>query len=85
MEAKRRGRELANSYQFWFRQKYNLSPADPRFLVLTPEDIEAEYWADHYTKNNTSEEFDDDDFDVEAYASEADEDWETVIDHSLKS
>lgn len=30
---------------FWVRQKYNLPPTDPRFLLMTQEDIEAEYLA----------------------------------------
>ncbi|WP_175787409.1 hypothetical protein [Burkholderia anthina] len=38
---------------------------DPRFLCLTAEDIEAEYWAYYYEKNK-GEEHEDDDVDVDA-------------------
>ena len=83
--AKRKGKELAKTYSFWYRRKYNLSPADPVFLDLTPEDIETEYWAHHYYEAGDKEEFEDDDFDIDAYVSEieaesSDDDWETVID-----
>lgn len=52
---------------FWFRKKYNLAPNDPRFLELTREDIETEYWAHFYSENKVTEEFDDEDFDEDAY------------------
>lgn len=48
---------------FWFRRKYNLPPNDPRFLDLTLEQIETEYWAWHYFEQPPGEEFDDDEFD----------------------
>jgi hypothetical protein len=53
--------ELARSYEFWYRKKYNLTPTDPRFLETTAEQIEAEWWAYHYEDSTASVEFDDDD------------------------
>lgn len=65
---KQDGRELSQTLSFWFRQKYNLPPNDPRFLDLTLQDLETEYWAVHYFNEpeGKSEEFEDDDFDMEA-------------------
>lgn len=54
-----------DTISFWFRRKYNLPPNDPRFLDLTLEQIEAEYWAWHYFEQPPGEEFDDEDFDEE--------------------
>lgn len=70
---------MADSLEFWFRRKYNLAPNDPRFLELTTEDIEAEYWAHHYRETNGREEVEDEDFDLEAeIARMNEEDWEEV-------
>lgn len=81
--AKTKGRELHDTYQFWFRQKYNLSPLDPRFLELTPEDVEAEFWMYHYaeTAGKRGEEYEDDDFDMDAILSglPSDDEFEEVI------
>jgi len=79
--AKRRGKDLARSYEFWFRQKYSLPPTDPRFLAMTSEDVEAEYWACHYEKNGDQEEYEDDDFDAAIASLDDDnaDDWEEVI------
>lgn len=89
--AKRKGREVHDTYGFWFRRKYNLSPRDPRFLDLTPEEVEAEFWAHHYAENagKASEEFEDEDFDIDAMLAEInasaspqggdDDEWEEVI------
>lgn len=52
-----------DTISFWFRRKYNLPPNDPRFLDLTLEQIETEYWAWHYFEQPPGEEFDDDEFD----------------------
>lgn len=59
---------MAQRVSFWFRHRYRLPPTDPRFLDMTLEDMEAEYWAVHYfeTKDDSSEEFEDDDFDEAA-------------------
>jgi hypothetical protein len=61
---------MAGTHEFWFRRKYNLPPNDPRFLALTPEDIEAEYWAHRYYDNPTSESYDDPDFDPDEIEAE---------------
>lgn len=79
-----KGRELHDTYAFWFRRKYNLPPNDPRFLELTPEDVEAEYWAHYYAENSgKGEEYEDDDLDVaaimESLAAGSADDWEEVI------
>lgn len=55
---------------FWFRRKYLLSPIDPRFLDLTLEQIETEYWAYHYFEQPPGEEFDDDEFDEDSIMAE---------------
>jgi hypothetical protein len=52
---------MAGTYGFWFREKYNLPPTDPRWLAMTEEDVEAEWWAYHYQESKASVEFDDDD------------------------
>ena len=70
---------MAGSLEFWFRRKYSLPPTDPRFLDLTTEDIESEYWAHYYHENAGKEEVEDDDFDLEAeIARMNDDDWEEV-------
>ena len=89
--AKRRGRELANSYELWFRNKYCLAPTDSRFLSATAEEIEAEYWAYQYQDNKVQDEIEDEDFNLAAVLAEfeqqsgvvsptsaADDDWEEV-------
>ncbi|MGF6641770.1 hypothetical protein [Paraburkholderia sp. MM6662-R1] len=57
---------MARTYALWFRQQYRLAPTDPRFLQATAEEIEAEYWAYHYQANPAQEEYEDDEFDLEA-------------------
>lgn len=51
---------------FWFRRKYNLPPNDPRYLDLTAEQIETEYWAHQYADKGVQDEVEDDDFDMAA-------------------
>jgi hypothetical protein len=62
--AKEEARQLCHSYTFWYRRKFNLPPNDPRFLDLTLEEIEVEFWAHHYAevKESGDEELEDDDF-----------------------
>lgn len=40
--------ELAQSLEYWFRNKYQLSPQDPRYLQMSVEEIEIEFWAHIY-------------------------------------
>lgn len=47
---KKLAEEEANSLYYWFRQKYNLSPKDPRFLSCEDWEIELEYEIDRYLK-----------------------------------
>jgi len=56
-ESKRTGKELAKTYRFWFRKKYNLPPNDPRYLSMTDADIIADYWAYYYDENGNEDEF----------------------------
>lgn len=66
---------------YWFRNKYNLTPKDPRFLCMTPEEIETEYWAAHYYDKPATETVIDEDFDInEVEALMENEDWENIID-----
>lgn len=55
------------------RRKYGLAPTDPRFLAMTPEDCEVEFWAHHYADQagEGGEEYEDDDFDLAAVLQEA--------------
>lgn len=70
---------MSGTVEFWFRRKYNLAPRDPRFLDLTPEDIESDYWAHYYYENAGKSEVEDDDFDLDAeIARMNDNDWEDV-------
>ena len=80
--AKSKGKQLHDTYSFWFRRKYNLSPADPRFLELTPEEVETEFWAHYYADmDGKGEEYEDDELDVESLMSKLSDgdEWEDVI------
>lgn len=87
--AKKAGKALSQTYSFWFRRKYNLSPRDPRFLELTPEEVEAEYWAHHYADSAKNGELayeaEDDSFDVDqiiaGWAAEEDEFEDLINEH----
>lgn len=63
--------------EFWFRRKYQLPPHDPRFLDMSPDEIEVEYWAYRSVDSPHEEEMEDDEFDIEKLTQE--EDWEDVI------
>jgi hypothetical protein len=80
-EAKRKGREQSKTKRFWFRRQYNLPPNDPRYLAITPEEIEEDYWAHHYFENPTTESGEDEDFDTESIlaAMENEDAWEELI------
>lgn len=70
---------MATSLEFWFRRKYQLAPTDPRFLALTTDEIETEYWAHFYHENDGKDEVEDEDFDLEAEIARMNsEDWEEV-------
>lgn len=75
--ARERGLMVSKTASFWFRRKYNLPPNDPRFMSMTLEDIQIEYWAHHfYDKPDSEFEAFTDDYDaeVERMISEADPD-----------
>jgi len=36
---------LIHKIDWWFRKHYNLAPTDPRYLDMTAEGMEIEYWA----------------------------------------
>ena len=66
-DAKQQGKKEANSHRLWFRDKYGLAPTDPRYLAMTDEGIEAEYWAYQYQADKVSDEIEEDyDFDMAA-------------------
>lgn len=78
--AKANGRFEAGTLAFWFRRKFNLPPNDPRFLTMTPEAIDAEWWAHHFAERpHDVIEDEDEDFDSAAVlaAIEAGE-WEDI-------
>jgi len=54
---------MQGTMEFWIRRKYNLLPNDPRFLALTPAEIEAEYWAHQYAEKGVPDEIVDENFD----------------------
>lgn len=60
------GQELAGSYEFWFRRKYSLAPTDPRFLAMTIDDIQTEWWAHQFADNPNLDIVEDDEFDADA-------------------
>jgi len=67
--------------EFWFRRHYNLAPTDPRFLDLTSEQLQVEYWAWHYHLNPPSEEFEDEEFNRDAILKDMEENpdnWDPV-------
>jgi hypothetical protein len=84
------GKKIAHSIPFWFRQRYHLPPNDPRFLALTPEEVETEFWACQYAEKPATEDYEDDSIDIEEILAQADreeaalraaksDEWEEVI------
>lgn len=72
---------------WWFRQKYNLPPNDPRYLSLTHDELVTEYYAHLYAEKQVRFEDEDEDFDLNEvlrqYEEEAEADgdgdqWEEV-------
>lgn len=77
---------MAHTIPFWFRQRYSLPPNDPRFLALTPQEVETEFWACQYAETKAVEDFEDEDIDIEEILAEADRaeaiktgEWDEVI------
>lgn len=68
--------------EWWFRQRYSLAPTDLRFLDATPEEMLTDYYAAHYDnlrKSGKSEdEFEDEDFDLDAIQAENEAEWEDI-------
>ena len=84
--ARREGRDLSRTLVFWFRRKYSLPPGHPLLLRLTPQEIEADYWAHHYYDNPAAESAEDDDWDadellrsIEDGSLDLSSEWEDVI------
>lgn len=70
---------MAETVQFWFRRRHNLTPLDPRYLEMTVGEMAAEYWAHRYFDNPNLVEFEDEDFDLTTVlASMERDDWEEV-------
>jgi hypothetical protein len=68
--------------EWWWRQRYNLPPTDPRYLDATPEQMLLDYYT-VMAENGESESYEDDDFNLDAVLGEFaadDDDWEPVID-----
>jgi len=71
-DCKEDAKEVAKTVRFWFRRKYSLPPADPRYLDMTEEGMLTEYWAHYYYDKPDSEwEEDTDNFDEEVAAMDA--------------
>ena len=81
--------------QWWYRDRYRLTPNDPLFLGLTLEDLELEYWTAYYAAQaargaNISFDDEDENYNLDAIladleqqetAMDSDQDsWETIID-----
>lgn len=63
---------MSRSVEFWFRRKFNLPPHDPRFLAMTQDDLESEFWAHHFAENPHEKEVVDEEFDLAAELADAD-------------
>lgn len=62
---------MAKTLELWFRRQYRLPPTDPRYLAMTPYGIAVDFWANHhadifYSGKPDEEEFEDEDFDLDA-------------------
>lgn len=76
VQIKSEAREIAQSLQYWYRSKYNLTSNDPRFLNTTIDEIQLEYWTEYYYQkikngtfdkdNNGDIDLTTDDFDVKS-------------------
>lgn len=65
--------------QLAFRRRYHLAPLDPRFLDMTQEEIESDYWANHYLENGIPDEIEDTSFDLSKEVENmGKDDWEDV-------
>jgi len=98
--AKQVARDEYGSIQFWFRQKYNLTRTDPRYLEATVQDMLEDFWLHTYAEDPkaVTETVEDDDFDPEAVAAELaahkrqttgelppDDDFEDLNDHGQQT
>ncbi|MEY8688435.1 MAG: hypothetical protein AB9M53_00965 [Leptothrix sp. (in: b-proteobacteria)] len=50
-----------------------MAPTDERYLAMTPEDIESEFWAHHFRDHPNESEVVDEEFDLAAELAAADE------------
>lgn len=66
--------------EWWFRERYRLSPNDPRYLDTTREEMLLDFWTAYYatTKGESTFEAEDEDFDLDQILADAEEDWEAV-------
>ena len=74
-EARQRGEALAGTLLFWYCKTLNIPINDPRVLDLTPEDINAIYYAYQFSDNPNAENYEDTEFDPENIEFD---DWEDV-------
>lgn len=70
--ARDRARRLSDTFGFWFRRHYKLPPLDDRYLAMTPEDIETEFWAHRFVENPNEQEVVDEEFSLEDEIAAAD-------------
>ncbi len=56
---------MSRTLEAWFRRKYGLPPTDPRFLSMTREDMEVDFWMHHYADRPGADDFESDGFDAE--------------------
>lgn len=82
--ARKAGRDMANTFEFGWRRRYNLAPTDERYLDATHTQIMTDLWAHHYAdqkdKGESEEMIEDEDFNLDAIkaAAEAGEDFEDM-------
>lgn len=78
--ARKAGRDQATTFAFWFRQKYSLPPNDPRYLSMLPEEIEADYWAHHFSENPATDSSEDESYNTDDLVDAMNNgEWESVI------
>ena len=77
---KKTAKKLYKTFGYWFRNHYRLPPTDPRYLDMTPEEIEIEYWAWNYLQNGVGDEIETDGYNTDdVLAAMESDDWEDVL------
>ncbi|MEN8259480.1 MAG: hypothetical protein ABFS02_02645, partial [Pseudomonadota bacterium] len=80
---KQRARELSQSIEWWYRDRYRLTAHDPVFLAASHDDMLLDFHAADYvmrwSQGKPTEEYDDDSFDLDAILNDPDQ-WEELED-----